>query len=139
MMEPSTIAAALTAGTHATTLVKNLVERIKATGKAEVLGDFIELQAAMMEMQQKQHDLIQELRESERSREELSEKLAFASQLTFKAPFYYAADDSVPFCPQCWENSRKAIHLQGDDLKYQDYVSWTCRNCKSGFDIPRYR
>src|SRR5688500_2923753 len=58
MIEPSTVGAALAAGRHAVDLVKNLHSSIKESGKSEVIEKFLDLQSAMLDLQEKQHALI---------------------------------------------------------------------------------
>jgi ribosomal protein S27AE len=45
--------------------------------------------------------------------------------LVFEEPFYYAVDDGTPFCPRCWEDSRKRFHLDEDWRR----TRWECPDC----------
>lgn len=55
--------------------------------------------------------------------------------LVFKYTLYWALEDEVPFCPQCWEskpNERRHLQPGGNPGQY-----W-CTNCKNHFDDPRF-
>ena len=73
-MDPTTIGATLSASSNLTAILKGIVEKVKASGKSEALGDFIEIQVALMDLLQKQQDLIEEnraLRDEVRSLKEI--------------------------------------------------------------------
>lgn len=57
---------------------------------------------------------------------DLEKALAFNKKLIFKAPMYYADGDETPYCPRCWENNKKAIHLVFDEFN----VAHDCPECK---------
>jgi hypothetical protein len=134
-MEPSTIAAALTAGTHATTLLKNLVERIKATGKAEVLGDFIELQSAMMELQQRQQELITRIRALEDENRNLKTTADLRANMRFNGKFYevsgLGAQDGY-YCSVCYDKDGKFIRLRSYQ-KAGGGAGHQCQACEARF------
>jgi hypothetical protein len=46
-------------------------------------------------------------------------------QLTHRPPFYFAADDPIPFCPRCWEASGGTFHLDEE----WDGRRWECLQC----------
>jgi hypothetical protein len=48
-----------------------------------------------------------------------------ATDLAFVQPFYFAPGDSTPFCPRCWEASKRRIHL--DDAWKR--TRWECPDC----------
>ena len=133
-MEPSTIAAALAAGTQATTLLKNLVDRIKAMGKAEVSGDFIELQSAMMELQQRQQDLVNRLREVEDENRSLRDAAELESKITYSQGVYFIKESGNrdgTYCQVCWDTNRKLIRLTHFRDKHGS--RWSCRVCDHDF------
>ena len=47
------------------------------------------------------------------------------ADLTFAEPFYYAQGDSTPFCPRCWQASKRRMHLDED----WDRTRWECPDC----------
>jgi len=59
-----------------------------------------------------------------------------SAEMKFKPPFWYAEQDSVPHCPNCWEAEEKAIHLTGP----VDVVAgprYDCPHCKRLYVSPR--
>lgn len=47
---------------------------------------------------------------------------------------FYASDDSVPFCPRCWEASGRRIHLSGPIPMFNPEVEhWECHTCHAGY------
>ena len=73
------------------------------------------------------------LREENR---ELKNSLALKATMVFKAPFYFASDDPIPYCPRCWETKQTAIHL----FKYldrSDLTRWDCHDCNKSYRIEK--
>jgi hypothetical protein len=68
--------------------------------------------------------------------ENLQKKLKLSIGLKFKDLLYYAEDDTIPFCPRCWETEKLAIHLKGPD-GVEGYKVWDCPKCKEKFPIGR--
>jgi hypothetical protein len=70
-MDALTIAASVVASaSHATAVLKAYVEKVKDSGRSDVFGDGIELQMAMMDLLQRQGDLLEanhEMREGSSS------------------------------------------------------------------------
>lgn len=73
-------------------------------------GD-IDLWRKTVNTEEKVVELTRQLRAAETRVEELEDALKFKKKLNFKAPFYFADGDSIPFCPKCWEADKKAIHM----------------------------
>ena len=73
-------------------------------------GD-IDLWRKIINTEEKVVELTRQLRAAESRAEELEDALKFKKKLNFKAPFYYADGDVIPFCPKCWEADKKAIHM----------------------------
>lgn len=61
----------------------------------------------------------------------LKRDLASREKMHMRPPFnYYFRDgDDVPFCPVCWENERKAIHLSPPD-SFDGEIRRECRVCR---------
>jgi hypothetical protein len=134
-MEPATIAAALGAANHVTTLAKNLANTIKASGKSELLGEFIELQSAMMDLQQKQHDLVNRIRELEEENLALKNESDLRSKMHFKGHWYEirgAGKQDGLYCSVCFDSTRKLVRL----LIYQKPrgdIGYKCNVCHGNF------
>ena len=98
--------------------LKDVVTMVQKTDNIELVKQVLSLQTEALGMQEENRQL--------RSRVgELEKALQFARDLQFKAPFYYAPDDKIPYCAHCWEAKRLAIHLHGD---WNDR-RWDCPHC----------
>lgn len=101
---------------------KEIADIVKKLGDIELYRKIVELEGEIIELTRTNHTL--ELRV-----QELSSKLRFAEQLTFKEPFYYAEGDPVPFCPKCWEGDHKTIHLVNNGV-VEGETEFLCVPCK---------
>jgi hypothetical protein len=73
-------------------------------------GD-IELNRRILKLEEEVMDLSRDRRRAEEKIEELELALKFKQDLRFSTPFYWLAGDRVPYCPVCWEDKKKAIHI----------------------------
>lgn len=127
-IEPASLTAALAAASHATAILKTITGTIKTMGKAEVMNDLIELQSAILEMQQKQAEMFTE---NQSLKEELN-KLKSAADLSGKLKWtgrYYQLDGSGGFdgayCGPCRDERQKMIRvIESGDAKH-----WRCTIC----------
>jgi hypothetical protein len=108
---------------------RELVALIKAGGDPDLYRRAVDLEVDVIE-------LTRSSRQLEFENEELRGTLAFKDQLTFKAPLWYAVGDTVPYCPNCWESRRKAIHLQGP-MNVVAGTRYDCVDCKNMFIANR--
>lgn len=100
---------------------KDIVELVKKGSNLEAQEKIMELREYVIEVQEENFKLKTEVEEI-RSNAELS------SKLTFTRPFYYMQNDETPYCPKCWENDNKAIHL------FEKFgVRFDCPQCKTIF------
>jgi hypothetical protein len=83
---------------------KDVVKLAHEAGNLSLYQRLVELQGEIVEISGR----VMELETENRS---LKEALDLKARMTFKKPFYYQEGDEVPFCPNCWESSRKAIHV----------------------------
>lgn len=97
----------IAAGSHLYSLFKVAMDRVKAAGRSEVMGDFIELQLAMMELLQRQQELVDvnmTLRDQVRS---LKEELDVRQSLEVHFNAYWRRLDANtldgPFSLQTWD------------------------------------
>jgi len=63
----------------------------------------------------------------------VSANSSFSSGLIRKGPFYYKDDDEQPFCPLCWEDEKKRIHLDGPHDIPGEKVFYRCLKCGNNF------
>ena len=98
--------------------LKDVVTLVQKTDNIELVKQVLALQTQALEMQEENRILHERTKELERA-------LDFAKSLRFEAPFYFAADDKVPYCARCWEAKRRAIHLKSD----WNGRRWECYEC----------
>jgi hypothetical protein len=91
-------------------------------GDADLYRKIVELQAEVVQQAGENFQLKKQVKE-------LEESIAFSGKLTYKAPYYFAENDFTPYCPTCWEDHRKAVHLARSPA-----TTWiTCGRCHSAF------
>ena len=102
---------------------KEIADIVKKLGDIELYRRIVDLEGEIL-------DLTRAKRDAEAEVEHLRETLKIKDKMTFKKPFYYMADDPVPFCPKCWEVDKIAIHMDGprDVMVGSRY---DCHNCKT--------
>jgi len=126
-----TIGAGIAGASHAINILKGIASSLKESGKAEAIGQVAEAQMLIMDLLEKQRQLVDENRE-------LKGKLELVGKMTFKPPFYFQEGDHQPFCAQCWESSKLAIHIDGpvrvNYVRHPTGYKWNCKNCKSHFE-----
>lgn len=98
--------------------LKDVVTLVQKTDNIELVKQLLSFQTQALEMQEENRALHERTKELERA-------LDFAKSLRFEAPFYFAADDKVPYCARCWEAKRRAIHLKSD----WNGRRWECYEC----------
>lgn len=87
------------------------VENVKEV--AELLRKYndIELNRRILNLENEVLDLSREKRRAEEKSEQLERLLHFKEKLTFGEPFYWLEKDKTPYCPACWEDKHKAVHI----------------------------
>ncbi|MBC8402934.1 MAG: hypothetical protein H8E14_15720 [Candidatus Marinimicrobia bacterium] len=98
--------------------VKEIADLIKNLGNTELYRKIVELEGDIIELTRQNRLLSDQV-------SDLNSKLRIKEKLTFKSPFWFMDDDETPFCPSCWENSSKAIHM----IEIYDDC-WDCPTCK---------
>jgi hypothetical protein len=109
--------------------MKDIADLIKKAGDIELYRKITESEGEVM-------DLTRENRRLEDRVQELEKTLALQKQMTFRQPFWYQEADETPFCPACWENHKKAIHV----VFAQDgnnFTRWGCPSCKQFYDVRK--
>jgi formate dehydrogenase maturation protein FdhE len=112
---------------------KELAALIKKLGNIELERRTLSLQSEILE-------LTSELVELKKENAEMKQLLEREKQLTFKPPLYYAEGDPTPFCPICWEQHRKTIHVIGPKtVESTGHVYAHCNICNKDFVIVQGR
>jgi len=110
------------------TNAKEIADLIKKLGDLELYRKIVELEGEIIELTRENHTL-------ENKVQDLTKTLTIVKNLTFKEPFYYADDDEIPFCSQCWETDKIAVHVvsifKGSEPR------WDCPKCKQMYLIGR--
>lgn len=87
------------------------VENVKEV--ADLIRKFndINLNRRILDLENEVLDLSRDKRRAEEKAEELERLLQLEEKLTFGAPFYWLEKDKTPYCPSCWEDKHKAVHV----------------------------
>jgi hypothetical protein len=103
---------------------KEIVELVHKAGNLDLYRRLVELQEEIVELAQQKTEVEGKFAAAKR-------ELDLRKSLEFKTPFYFLSTDSIPFCPRCWENNSKPIHLLilpgGQD--FQKATSTFCSVC----------
>lgn len=112
---------------------KELVALIKKLGDIELERRTLTLQSEILE-------LTSELVELKKVNAEMKQLLEWTKKLTFKAPLYYAEGDPTPYCPICWEQHGKVIHVIGPTtVESRGHVYAHCNICNKDFVLVQGR
>ncbi len=102
--------------------MKELADLIKKAGDIELYRKIVESEGEVIE-------LTREKRRLEERVEELEKLLVLQEGMAFRAPFYFQDRDETPFCPRCWEASKRAVHLF-HNFTNEENTRWDCPDCK---------
>lgn len=105
--------------------MKEVGDLIKKAGDIELYRRIVKLEGEVTE-------LTRDKRRGEEKIEELERALKFKGELTFTEPFYWLEGDKTPYCPVCWEDKHKAIHVHFHN-SHNAIQYWDCPNCKANF------
>ena len=108
---------------------KDVAEVVRKAGNIDLYRRITSLESEVI-------DLARANRHLEVENEELKATLALKAKLTFRAPFWFAEGDDVPYCPNCWEGQRKAIHVQGP-IDVAAGTRYDCMQCQKMFISDR--
>ena len=136
MVEPATVGAALAAAKHAVSLVKNLHSWVKETGKSEVIGQFLDLQSAMLDLQEKQHELIDRVRELDEENRTLRSNKALREKMKYNGRAYEvmgAGEANGEYCQVCLDRDAKFIRLKIYERASGGTAGYLCQVCNSRF------
>lgn len=107
--------------------LKDISALVKKYNDLELMKQIVDLQTQVFELQQDNLRLQKELSDFKKSNEE-------ESSMVSRPPlnYYYRGGDPVPFCPTCWEHSKKQIHLPEPE-PWSGGVRRDCRVCKQTY------
>ena len=103
--------------------VKQISELVRKYNDLELMRQIVTLQTEVFDLQRENLRLETEL-------SNLQHSLQVEKTMKMRSPFgyYYRDGDDVPFCPRCWENDRKRIHLPAAE-PWSGGVRRDCRVC----------
>ena len=84
-----------------------------------------------MDLHRKIIDLQDEIVKLSRENRTLKEQLELKGKMIFKRNCYWVEGDDVPYCPRCWEDKAKTIHLRRDlvDTGDEKVLKYDCPRC----------
>jgi len=85
---------------------KEVVGLIREVDNADLYRKIIDLSGEIYELHGEHMEALQHIRELE---DRL--KIRYAMEFNQDDGLYYVEGDKVAFCPTCWENEGKAIHM----------------------------
>lgn len=136
-MEPVTVVAALGSISHLTNIAKSLGGFLKETGKVEAMEKLMDLNSAILEMQQKHAELFQENQALKEENRELKRVKDIRGELKFTHGVYFRTKDNETeaYCSVCLDRDGKLIRIRGfHSNQFGD--GWDCRACKNTFYRP---
>ncbi|TCV91718.1 RING finger protein [Biostraticola tofi] len=89
----------------------------------EVKSEFVSLKAVLLSKDEEIQDL--------------KDKLQGKNELKYDGLLYWKEGDTTAFCPICYENEGKVIHLNYWAGSNMYPPNWTCKVCKNGFSLKR--
>lgn len=108
------------------TNAKEIADLVQKLGDVELYRKIVDLEGDIIELTKENRDLKKEV-------EQLKSQLAFSKKMEYRSPFWFAEGDDVPYCPNCWEGDKKAIHLR----------NWSgalrCSQCNEVYEVEGKR
>jgi hypothetical protein len=102
----------VTASNHALSVLKNVGDKLKKSKRSDALSDILDIQSAVLGMQEKQQRLINENMELRARVNVLEEGLKFSGELVRDGNYLYLKSDrnrTEPYCLACWGHDRRLI------------------------------
>ena len=104
--------------------IKELSTLIQKIGDIDLYRKIVELQGEVVQLSTRNFDL-------DKKCKKLEAELTRKQSLRHIRSLYYADGDSISFCPHCWENSNKLIHLfRPRALMTPGGEIWECYTCQ---------
>nr|WP_319396320.1 hypothetical protein [uncultured Desulfobacter sp.] len=128
MPDISLIASALTSIKTATDFARLIKESSTTLKDAEVKLQLAGLISALADTKVSIADIKTELIDKNAEIDDLKKQLEMKAKFVFKKPFYFQEGDQYPFCPKCWEDRGKGIHMSGPD-EFAGRTAYKCPVC----------
>ncbi len=121
-------------------IAKLISDSTSSLGEAETKLKLAELISSLADLKMELADIKVDLIDKNEVIRELNEKLKEKVSLKFKEKLYWKENDSIPFCPICYENESKFIHLslnngwpatEDDEAQLAYYY---CKVCEKSFE-----
>lgn len=104
----------------------SIIENVKEIANLVRKLDDIDLYRRILALKQEAFELNEENRLPKERINNLKNIEDITSKMIFKSPFWYMEGDAVPYCPRCWENDTKTIHLM--EIPFHGYECPQCNN-----------
>lgn len=115
-------------------IAKLISDSTSSLGEAETKLKLAELISSLADLKMELADIKVDLIDKDEAIRELNERLKEKESLSFDGKFYLKEGDNIPFCPICWESSKKSIHLiLRNHYGYGKYQE--CEVCKTKYYI----
>ncbi|HEX4067107.1 MAG TPA: hypothetical protein VHZ09_13880 [Acidobacteriaceae bacterium] len=114
------------------TVIKEAASAAKAAGKIDLYEKIVDLHSKINDLQSELQNKAVENEALRKERAELQAALQFSEGLTFNGVWYFAEGDPYPFCPNCWEGKKLAIHL-GHSILVGSGERRDCHSCSKMF------
>lgn len=132
-IEAVSLVSGMTALGHAVNIVKTLTGTVRELGKAEMVTNLIELQSALLDIQQRQIELLAENQTLKEANKGLQKSADLEEHMTFTGVVYEIRGDPKKkadgwYCPVCFDQ-------KGDFIRVKPYDgergrSYWCQVCK---------
>jgi hypothetical protein len=134
MPDLTTISVALSSLKTSMDIAKTLKDSTKSLSDAEQKLKVAELISSLADLKTELADVKINLIDKDDEIRKLNEIINEKESLSFDGKFYRKKEDSVPFCPICWELNQKAIHLEFFNSHARGKIE-KCNVCKNSFEI----
>jgi hypothetical protein len=143
-MDPLAVGSVIAAGSQAVSLLRGITDNLKTIGKTEVLNQLLDLQMSMMDILQKQQELISENTSLNTRLREIESAIALQQRLEHHHDFYWIrAEDGAlegPYSPQTWDLDRKLLRMKSGKLgrfdERGDSLAFACEKTKERGLVP---
>jgi hypothetical protein len=108
--------------------MKDVADLVKKVGDIDLYRKILALEEEVI-------DLTRDKRRADDRIDELERVVKLKQELIFDEPFYWLKDDHIPFCPACWIDKQKAIHVNLIEEGTR-YTKHNCPLCKHNYETP---
>lgn len=131
MTDLTTISALLSSVKTATDIAKFIKDSDVSLENAETKLKIAELIITLADVKLELAGVQDTLREKDIKIQSLLDQIQQRENLKYDGKLYWNESDETPFCPSCYENNNKLIHLtyyQGTKDTHQYYICKICEN-----------